>query len=76
LKFDESGLAKRGLLLRHLVMPDDVAGSEAIMQFLAEEISRETYVNIVDQYYRRGKLRVSNLERSTGRCARMSTNAR
>ena len=56
LKFDESGLAKRGLLLRHLVMPDDIAGSEAIMQFLAEEISRETYDNIMDQYYPAGRV--------------------
>lgn len=51
LKLDEDGLAYRGLLVRHLVMPGGLAGTEEIMCFLAEEISPYTYVNIMRQYY-------------------------
>ena len=47
---DEKGVAQRGLLVRHLVMPNGVAGSEEIMRFLAREISPATYVNVMDQY--------------------------
>ena len=56
LKFDEQGLARRGVLVRHLVMPGDIAGTESIMRFLAEEISAETYVNLMDQYYPAGRV--------------------
>jgi putative pyruvate formate lyase activating enzyme len=51
LVMDESGIAQRGLLVRHLVMPNEVAGTREIMQFLAEEISPNTYVNVMDQYW-------------------------
>ncbi|OIP89799.1 MAG: radical SAM protein [Syntrophaceae bacterium CG2_30_49_12] len=47
---DESGLAVKGLLVRHLVMPRGVADTGEIMKFLATEISVNTYVNIMDQY--------------------------
>ena len=50
LMMDERGLAERGLLLRHLVLPGGLAGTPAIMRFLGEEISQNTYVNIMDQY--------------------------
>lgn len=50
LKIDPDGIAYRGLLIRHLVMPNDVAGSEEILKFIAEELSRESYVNIMSQY--------------------------
>ncbi|MDX9822397.1 MAG: hypothetical protein RBT20_10730 [Syntrophales bacterium] len=50
LQMDKSGMACRGLLVRHLVMPGGVAGSREIMEFLAREVSRDTYVNIMDQY--------------------------
>ena len=50
LKTDSNGVAERGLLIRHLVMPGDVASSEAILKFIAEEISVHSYVNIMDQY--------------------------
>src|SRR5712692_3669460 len=56
LKFDENGLAKRGVLVRHLVMPGDIAGTESILRFLAEEISPDTYVNIMNQYYPAGRV--------------------
>jgi len=50
LVFDEHGLAKRGVLVRHLVMPGDVCGSQAVMEALAA-ISPDMYVNIMDQYH-------------------------
>lgn len=56
LSFDERGLAKRGLLVRHLVMPGEIAGVKEIMRFLAEGISRDTYVNVMGQYYPSGKV--------------------
>lgn len=50
LVLDGRGIAERGLLLRHLVMPCGIGGTEEIMKFLVEEISPDTYVNIMDQY--------------------------
>lgn len=50
LQLDEKGLAVRGLLVRHLVMPDDIAGTLEVMTFLAREISPHTYVNVMGQY--------------------------
>jgi len=47
----ENGIAYRGVLIRHLVMPNDVAGSENILKFIAEELSTESYVNIMSQYH-------------------------
>ncbi len=51
LVLDETGLAVRGLLVRHLVMPDGIAGTPEVMAFLAGEISPHTYVNIMGQYH-------------------------
>jgi len=51
LVLDDHGLAKRGLLVRHLVMPGGVAGTREVMRFLAREISPNVYVNLMDQYY-------------------------
>jgi putative pyruvate formate lyase activating enzyme len=50
LRISREGLAERGLLVRHLVLPGDVANTDNVLAFLAEEISRETYVNIMAQY--------------------------
>jgi putative pyruvate formate lyase activating enzyme len=47
---DTSGIAWKGLLVRHLVLPGELAGSSEILKFLAEEISSDTYLNIMDQY--------------------------
>ena len=47
---DEKGIAQRGLLIRHLVLPEDHAGSEQIFRFLSQEISRNTYLNVMAQY--------------------------
>ncbi len=50
LVMDEDGVAYRGLLVRHLVLPGDLAGTGEVVRFLAEEISKDTYVNIMEQY--------------------------
>ena len=50
LKLDDKGIAQRGLLVRHLVLPENLAGSKAVIAFLAEEISKDTYLNLMDQY--------------------------
>jgi len=50
LQIDAQGLAKRGLLVRHLVLPNELAGTKEIVRFLAQEISPNTYLNLMDQY--------------------------
>jgi putative pyruvate formate lyase activating enzyme len=50
LRIDKEGIAEQGLLVRHLVMPDRIAGTQEIAEFLAREISPNTYVNIMVQY--------------------------
>lgn len=47
---DDRGIARRGLLVRHLVMPEGIAGTREVAGFIAREISPQTYVNIMDQY--------------------------
>jgi len=49
LKVDENGIAHRGLLIRHLVLPNNLAGSEKVLEFAAE-LSKECYFNIMAQY--------------------------
>jgi len=51
LQIDEQGIAKRGLLVRHLVLPGGLAGTEEIVSFLAQEVSADTYLNIMAQYH-------------------------
>jgi putative pyruvate formate lyase activating enzyme len=50
LRVDARGVAVRGLLVRHLVLPGGAAGTDAVMRFLATRVSRDTYVNVMDQY--------------------------
>ncbi len=50
LVINTSGIAERGLLVRHLVLPGGLAGTEKIMEFISQQISKDTYVNIMDQY--------------------------
>ena len=52
---NEERIAVRGLIVRHLVMPNGIAGTEHIMKFIAEEVSKNTYVNVMDQYRPCGK---------------------
>jgi len=51
LQLNERGLARRGLLVRHLVLPQNLAGTDLIVKFLAEEISQHTYLNLMNQYH-------------------------
>lgn len=50
LAMDEHGIALRGLLIRHLILPGGLAGTAEVARFLAEEISRDTYINLMGQY--------------------------
>jgi len=56
LRFDDQGLALRGLLVRHLVMPNRVSNTRKICQFIASDISMDTYINIMDQYRPEGRV--------------------
>jgi putative pyruvate formate lyase activating enzyme len=47
---DERGIAKRGMIVRHLVLPEGLAGTEEAMRFVARELSPRHYVNLMDQY--------------------------
>ncbi|GAF85429.1 unnamed protein product [marine sediment metagenome] len=51
LRIDEQGVAQRGLLVRHLVLPNGLAGTEAVVRFLAQEVSTNTYLNVMAQYH-------------------------
>ena len=51
LVLDERGIAQRGLLVRHLVMPGGLTGTRQVAHFLAEEVSRDTYLNVMAQYH-------------------------
>lgn len=50
LEIDDRGIARGGLLIRHLVLPHGAAGSARVMDFIAREVSKASYVNIMDQY--------------------------
>jgi putative pyruvate formate lyase activating enzyme len=51
LVLDGNRVAQRGLLIRHLVLPENLAASEKVLDFVAHEISRNTYLNLMDQYH-------------------------
>ena len=53
---DGDGIAQRGILLRHLVMPGLLEETRAILSWIAEEVSRDTYINLMDQYRPAGKV--------------------
>jgi putative pyruvate formate lyase activating enzyme len=65
LVLDERGIAQRGLLIRHLVLPDGLAGTRDVMRFLAKEVSSNSYVNVMAQYRPCGRAaEVPSLRRS------------
>ena len=51
LQMDKNGIALRGLMIRHLVMPDNIAGTDRFVHWVAQELSTTTYVNIMAQYH-------------------------
>ena len=53
---DQEGLARRGLLIRHLVMPGGLQETRRILAWIASELDRDTYVNLMDQYHPAGKV--------------------
>ena len=56
LVFDDDGLARRGLLVRHLVMPGCLDETKAILDWIVSTLGPDTYVNLMDQYYPAGKV--------------------
>ena len=51
LRINKSGIAEKGLLIRHLVLPGDISGSKEVLRFITAEISPETYLSIMAQYH-------------------------
>ena len=51
LELDEHGIAKKGLIIRHLILPNGLSGTGKIMKFLAEEISKDVYISLMSQYF-------------------------
>ncbi len=51
LQLDDRGIAQRGLIIRHLVMPGNIAGTDRFVRWVAKELSPKTYVNIMAQYH-------------------------
>ena len=47
---DDNGIIKKGLVIRHLVLPNNIAGTDKIMKFISEEISQDTYISLMSQY--------------------------
>jgi putative pyruvate formate lyase activating enzyme len=65
LVLDEQGIAQRGLLIRHLVLPKGLAGTKNVMAFLANDVSANSYINIMAQYRPCGRAsEVESLQRS------------
>jgi putative pyruvate formate lyase activating enzyme len=60
LQVDENGLARRGLLIRHLVMPGGLDETRAILNWIATELGPDTYVNLMNQYYPAGRVGSDN----------------
>jgi putative pyruvate formate lyase activating enzyme len=56
LQLDETGLARRGLLIRHLVMPGGLDETRAILEWISTELGRAAYVNLMNQYYPAGRV--------------------
>lgn len=56
LVIDDEGLARRGLIVRHLVMPGCLEETQAILDWIASTLGPDTYVNLMDQYYPAGRV--------------------
>lgn len=50
-KINNEGIIERGLIIRHLVLPNNIAGTDKIMAFIANELSRDTYISLMSQYF-------------------------
>lgn len=47
----EDGIARRGLVIRHLILPNNISGTDAVMNFISSELSKEVYISLMDQYF-------------------------
>ncbi|MGC8828265.1 MAG: radical SAM protein [Verrucomicrobiia bacterium] len=70
---DKEGIARRGLLVRHLVMPSNLAGTKQISGWLVKEISRDTYINLMNQYHPDGDVILSRSHSLYKELARLVT---
>lgn len=50
-KFDNQGIIKKGVIVRHLVLPSNISGTDKIMEFIAGELSTDTYISLMSQYF-------------------------
>lgn len=50
-KMDNAGIIIRGMIIRHLVLPGNISGTDIIMKFIADEVSRDTYISLMSQYF-------------------------
>jgi putative pyruvate formate lyase activating enzyme len=48
---NEEGIAKQGIIIRHLVLPGGLSGTDGVMKFLADEISKDVYISLMSQYF-------------------------
>lgn len=55
LSFNNEGVAQKGLLIRHLVLPNNISGSKKIFDFISSEISKDTFVSVMAQYHTANK---------------------
>jgi len=55
LTFNNDGVAQKGLLIRHLVLPNNISGSKKIFDFISSEISKDTFVSVMAQYHTANK---------------------
>jgi len=50
-KMNNEGIIKRGVIIRHLVLPNNISGTDKLMEFIARELSRDTYISLMSQYF-------------------------
>jgi putative pyruvate formate lyase activating enzyme len=68
LDLDKRGVAKRGLLIRHLVLPNGIAGTDEVVRFISHEVSPNTYLNVMAQYHPCHRaFKIPSLSRPLGR---------
>ena len=48
---DNTGIIKRGMIIRHLVLPNHIAGTDKIMEFIADKLDKDTYISLMSQYF-------------------------
>lgn len=50
-KIDKEGIIKKGVIIRHLVLPNNIAGTDKIMQFISTQLSKDTYISLMSQFF-------------------------